>query len=84
MVFRSLCFTFLKVAMNLLLTLTIEQKIMLWGVIVSAIGIIIYRSAKLMAQEAIALVDAIGRLCTDLRDDYSKFYTALNIKIKMR
>ncbi len=33
-------------------------------------------------KEAIVLVDTIGRLCRDLRDDYIKLYTALNKKIK--
>lgn len=33
-------------------------------------------------KEAIVLVDNIGRLCPDLRDNYSKLYTALNEKIK--
>lgn len=32
-------------------------------------------------KEAIVLVDNIGRLCPDLREDYSKLYTALNEKI---
>ncbi len=33
-------------------------------------------------KEAVVLVDNIGRLCPDLRDDYSKLYAALNEKIK--
>jgi hypothetical protein len=33
-------------------------------------------------KEAIDLVDNIGRLCADLRDDYSKLYISLNEKLK--
>ena len=33
-------------------------------------------------KEAIVLVDNIGRLCPNMREDYSKLFTALNEKIK--
>jgi len=41
-----------------------------------------YSDVVSIREEAIVLVDNIGRLCPDLRDDYSKLYTALNEKIK--
>ncbi len=41
-----------------------------------------YSDIDNIRKEAIILVDTIGRLCPDLRDDYGKLYTDLNEKIK--